>query len=382
MTTRTTKLLRTHGAVALLTAGVPARLPMAAYGIGLLAIGRDRYGSLAIGGILAACYTTSAIIGGWVIGARIGRPGFARSLLLLCSIHLAAIAALAAVAHAAVPTAAVAALSAVVGLTVAPAGVITRAQWPSLVPVDAVGRAMLLESAADEAVFLVGPVLVTSLGQALGAEAALMAVGCVTALGGASLASRMAGPARSRPAESRSAEAAPIPLITAFLLLGWAFAGIQVAAFGIAASTGRPADAGWMLTVFSLISLLSTLLVARWVGPDGRRQQVTGFAVLAVGLIAPSIGAHSAIGFVALSSVAAAACAPTVAAGFRRVAGSARPATLAWAAAALSTGLAIGAAVCGRLVEVAGASAVLLTGTATALIGAVLASRPMAWERS
>ena len=173
------KLLRTHGAVALLTAGVPAGCRWRPTD----RVARDRSRPLRIAGdrgnARRLLHWTSAIIGGCgdrspdrSARVRSAAPYYrARSTwprsrrwpqrrTLRCRRR---------------PSRRWARSS---GLTVAPAGVITRAQWPSLVPVDAVGRAMLLESAADEAVFLVGPVLVTSLGQALGAEAALVAVGC------------------------------------------------------------------------------------------------------------------------------------------------------------------------------------------------------------
>src|SRR6476469_2414736 len=106
MTTRTsTSLMRSTGAPALLVAGVPGRLPMAAYGIGLLALSRAVYGSFTFGGMLAACYTAAAILPGAVIGARIDRPGFARRLPVLAGIHLALVVVLAGVATAAAPPA-------------------------------------------------------------------------------------------------------------------------------------------------------------------------------------------------------------------------------------------------------------------------------------
>src|SRR3954470_11345898 len=142
MTNRTsTSLLRSPGVPGLLLAGVPGRLPMAAYGIGLLALGRGVYGSFSVGGMLAACYTAAAILSGSVIGARIDRPWFARRLPVLAGIHLALVAVMAVVASAAAPPTLVGLLSVVVGATVLPVGVITRASWTALIAVDDLGRA-------------------------------------------------------------------------------------------------------------------------------------------------------------------------------------------------------------------------------------------------
>ena len=379
--TRYRTLLTRPGATALVAAGIPARLPIATYGIGLLALGRAQYGGYGPAGAVVSAYVVAAVVASLLLGRLAQRRWYPRLLVVAAVVDAAALVALVAAAHAGVGPAPLGALAVLVGLALPPAGVIVRARWAGLVPAGQLDAALFLESAFDEAMFIVGPLLVTALGAALGPGTALLLAAAVTTAGLLGLAAT--SPHTDVPPHEGGAPS-PLPrrtlalLYVGFLALGTGFATIQVGV--LAGSPDAPARAGELLTWFSVLSLVAGLIAGRLGLAAPLR---TGLAVLGAALLIPPLAGPSPTLMLALLLVPAAlAASPSVALGYGQAAAltpaDRRGPVFAWCGAALSGGLALGSGLGGLAADLAGPSAPFVAGAVAVLIGAAVAPRAIA----
>jgi predicted MFS family arabinose efflux permease len=337
---------------------------------------RERYGSFEVAGTVVAAYTAAVVVSGVVVGRRASRPRFPRLLVGLALLQAVLLAGVVGLAGQRAPAALVVAAAALLGLAVPPAGVVVRSRWAGrLDDREPLNLALFLESAFDEAVFVLGPLLVGLLGVAVGPEVALLTAGTLTTLGCLGLAAIPAGaPAHDNPAGRHTPSFALARLCAGVVTLGVAFAAVQVAAFAVTRDAGVPQAAGPVLTAFSMVSLVAGVMA-------GRRQAVpllrAGLAVLAVALVPAAVAATTATGLALLLLPAACAASPSVALAFAQAAALStekhRPAAFAWVGAALGVGLAVGHASLGAVAEHQGASAALLAGAVAVGLGALLA---------
>lgn len=377
MDVRYRDVLRPRWARRLVLTGIPARLPIASYGIGLLALARERYGSFEVAGTVVAAYTAAVVVSGVVVGRRASRSGFPRLLAGLTLLQAALLAGVVALAAQQAPTTLVVASAALLGLAVPPAGVVVRSRWAGrLADRESLNLALFLESALDEAVFVLGPLLVGLLGAVAGPETALLTAGALTTLGCLGLAAQRVGalPSDDEPVARHTPSFDIARLCAGVVTLGVAFAAIQVAAFAFTREIGVPAAAGPVLTAFSAASLVAGVLAGRRSAAAPVR---AGLAVLAVSLVPAAVAASTPIGLALLLLPAACAASPSVALAFAQAVGLSteahRAAAFAWVSASLGVGLAAGHASLGSVAEHGGATAVLLTGAAAAGLGVLLA---------
>ncbi|HKP05831.1 MAG TPA: MFS transporter [Microbacterium sp.] len=145
-----------------------ARLPFAMMVVGILTLVVSARGSLALGGATSAMTGLGTALVGPLLGAAADRFGQRQVLLLAGTANSALLAAMAWLAFAPVPDAALLAVAFFIGATmpqVAPlsrsrlVGIIDRA-YPKERRTPVVNGAMAYESAADEIVFVFGPVIV------------------------------------------------------------------------------------------------------------------------------------------------------------------------------------------------------------------------------
>lgn len=377
MEVRYRDVLRPRWARRLVLAGVPARLPIASYGIGLLALARERYDSFEVAGTVVAAYTAAVVVSSVVVGRRASRPGFPRLFAGLTLLQAALLVGVVALAAQQVPATLVVTFAALLGLALPPAGVVVRSRWAGrLVDRESLNLALFLESALDEAVFVLGPLLVGLLGAVAGPETALLTAGTLTTLGCLGLAALPVGTLvpDDAPAERHTPSVALARLCGGVVTLGVAFAAIQVSAFAFTREVGVPAAAGPVLTAFSVVSLVAGVLA-------GRRRAAAplraGLALLAVSLVPAAVAASTPTGLALLMLPAACAASPSVALAFAQAAGLSteahRAAAFAWVSASMGVGLAVGHASLGSVAEHGGATAVLLTGAVAAGLGALLA---------
>jgi MFS family permease len=270
-------------------------------------------------------------------------------------------------------------------------GTMVRARWAALLADDSqrLSTAYSLESALDEVVFIVGPVLVTVLSTGLHPAAGLLATLVFLLTGGIWFANQRQTQPTPVPHQHRDgASAVRVPglwvVAICFAALGAVFATIEVATVGFADDHGHKALAGVMLATFALGSMVSGFgYGARsWRAPLHARFLV-GLGALAAALV-PVALATSVPVLSVCSFVAGLAISPTLIAAFGLVETLVPKAALtegfAWLNTALGLGLAVGASAAGRAVDVWSghvAFRVALVAVAVAVSVPLLAHRPL-----
>ncbi|MGH3173228.1 MAG: hypothetical protein ACRDPF_05085 [Streptosporangiaceae bacterium] len=211
-------LLRTPGAAAFFLAAAAGRVGLAMTGLGLVWLLHARTGSWGIAGLAAAGFALAEALAGPQLGRLVDRSGQTRVLPFCLLAHGAAIAGVLTSATAAAQIAA----ATCAGAVVPQLGALSGARWAHLLRggrACELPAAFSLESLANAAAFLLGPVLVVSLGAAGDAAlASAIAAGLILGGGAALAAQRRTAP---RPACERAgyARAGRTLLRPDFLLL-------------------------------------------------------------------------------------------------------------------------------------------------------------------
>ncbi|GAA3925968.1 MFS transporter [Amorphoplanes auranticolor] len=351
-----------------------ARLPLAAFSIGMLVHVEHLTGSYASAGAAAGALAVAQGAGGPLLGRLVDRRGQTVVLLgsaLTCGAALAGVAA----APAGTPLPLLIVLAAVVGFATPPIGACMRTLIPSL-RADS-RRAYAVDAAATELTWVAGPPLALGTGALFGTGTALLAAGAVlagaTVLFAFSPASRRWRPAGTR-RSTGSALAAPAlrTLVVVLAGVGVLFGATEVA---VAASAG-PA-AGLLLGLWGVGSLTGGVVAAR-LGGGASTGRGLALLIAASGLshlVLVTVAAHPAGAAVAIV-VAGSTIAPILASCYAMVDDAAPAGTVteafAWLATATAVGTAIGAATGGLLADTAGpASGFILAGAAALAASAV-----------
>jgi predicted MFS family arabinose efflux permease len=240
----------------------------------------------------------------------------------------------------------------------------------------------------DEVVFIVGPVLVTVLAVQVDPLAGLGSTAVLTLGGGLLFAAQRATEPRLQRREPGVVRA-PLPVgtmvwvVAAFVGMGSLFGTIEVATVAFTEDVATRAAAGPVLAVFAAGSLLAGVVVgAMSLRSSAQRRFVAGQAALtAATALLVFVGSVPTLAAAAL--LCGLAISPTLIAGFSLVEATVPPSRLteglAWVSTALGGGVALGAAVTGRVVDLAGPSAGFgvavaggLVATLAAAVGAVL----------
>ncbi|RYP83528.1 MFS transporter [Nocardioides guangzhouensis] len=347
-----------------LALGMAVRLPTAMLPLGILLYVADATGSFASGGLAVAALSIGGGIGGPVVGALADRFGQRPVLLASTAVQVLGIAAFLLLGDTLGPAMLIAAL---VGLANPQAGAMARARWsvvarrrPDRLPFTA--TAMAYEGAVDEASFVVGPVLVSTVAGLTAPYVGLglaLVLALVAQTGFALHPSSL--PGRGRAASTPDVPRAPLPVAhLAFLLLAMAAVGVVFGSSqtGVAARMAESGHDGLTGPVYALMGvgsavagLLSTRLPARFALADriaaGGALLVLGGGVVALAGPPPLLGL--ACLFLGL------ALAPALVSAYA-LAERAAPAgwgttTMTALATANVVGVAAGAAVAGQLVD-------------------------------
>jgi MFS family permease len=382
-------VLRTPGALAFSATGLLARLPMSMWGLGIVLLVSARTGSYGLAGLLAAVGVLAQSAASPLQARLVDHWGQRRVLLPLLAVHTVALLAFLAevVADASVWMLALAA--AVAGAGLPQFGALVRARWAAIHGgTRHLHTAYSLESVLDEVVFIVGPVLVTVLAVHVDPLAGLGSTAVLTLAGGLLFAAQRATEPRPQP-RAPGVVRAPLPVgtmvwvVAAFVGMGSLFGTIEVATVAFTEDVATRAAAGPVLAVFAAGSLVAGVVVgAMSLRSSAQRRFVAGQAALTA-----ATALLLFVGSVPTLAAAALLCgltiSPTLIAGFSLVEATVPPSRLteglAWVSTALGGGVALGAAVTGRVVDLAGPSAGFgvavaggLVATLAAAVGAVL----------
>ena len=359
-------VLNRPGALAFSASGVLARLPMSMAGIGIVLMVQALYDSYGVAGRVSAVYVLVQAACSPALSRLVDRHGQDRVMRPAVAISSAGLLWIVVAASVHAPTPWLYAGAVLTGATIGSFGSLVRARWSHILrdPRE-LHTAYSLESALDEVVFIVGPVLATTLASGVAPTAALLVPVAGMLVGGywfltlratqPAPTPRVVGSPRSR-AVMRSGGMVVIAVV--FVAIGTIFGATEVSTVAFAQERGRPALAGVVLAIFALGSMISGLLYGtrHWVSPLWKR--------FALGTVALAVGASL---FVLVSSmpvlalvmfVAGFAIAPTIINGNGLVQHFVPRARLTegltWVGTSLGVGVSAGASLAGILIDRSG----------------------------
>ncbi|MFI5833704.1 MFS transporter [Micromonospora sp. NPDC051300] len=348
-------------------AGALARLPQAMAGLGALVMVTELGGSYSVAGAVAGAVSLSQALLAPRVSRLTDRLGQTRVLGPQAALNVAAMVALVVAAYLHAPPAALVGLGAAVGVTLPQIGAAARARWTGLLAGDPrLDTALATESLIEEAVFVVGPVLVVAAatgvapGAGLLVAAALVAVGCALFLAHRSTEPppRPAGgdQRRVRATASRGVRV----LIVMFLAIGVLFGLTEVGVVALTRDLGHPGISGVLLAAWAGASLVSgTIYGSRtWPGDPARRLMLSA-AAMTVGGVLIAVATQSVVAAAVALVIAGTANAPTLITGNTLVAvvapAEAITEAYTWLSVTVFAGIAVGATVGGALIDHGGA---------------------------
>lgn len=373
------EVLSRPGAAAFSAAGVLARLPMSMVGIGIVLAVSGLYGSYGLAGRISAVYVVVQAVCSPLLARLVDRHGQARVMrpaVIVTAVGLAGLTV--AVSLRAAPVFLF--ISAVViGMSIGSLGSLVRARWTYVLddPRE-LHTAYSLESALDELVFVVGPMLATLLATGVAPTAGLVVPLVAVLVGGLLfLAQRATEPptvVRAPGVHHRSvmASGSMVVLAAVFVGMGSIFGATDVATVAFAEENGSKGTAGVILAVFALGSMLSGLGYGtrHWTRPLWQRFAL-GMLLLAAGVslfsLVSSLAALAAVMFVTGFSIA-----PTLVNGNglvqELVPRHQLTEGLSWVGTSLGVGVSVGSWAAGSLIDVRGSHGGFLVVQASAAV--------------
>lgn len=371
-------ILTTPGAALFSAAGVIARLPMSMIGIGTVLMVQGLYGSYAMAGRVSAVLVVAQAVASPQLARLVDRAGQRRVMLPLLVTTTIGLLGLVVAAVLRAPEWLLWVLAAVGGASQGSYGSMVRARWSFAVgDAKRLHTAYSLESALDELVFIVGPVLATLLATGLVPSAGLLIALVAGAAGGIwflalrateppvlRVGSRpttdgdVAGPSEAPVRHVSAIRMAGMPILAiVFVAMGVMFGASDVATVAFADEQGVKGRAGLVLACFALGSMLSGLAYGarHWVSPLSRRF-VIGSCAMAVG-VTLFFFVDSLIALAGVMFVTGFAIAPTLINGNALVQALVAPHQLteglAWVGTSLGVGVSIGSWLAGARIDAA-----------------------------
>ncbi len=376
--------LRGSGAAAPFVASLIGRLPMGAVGLVFILRTNEITGSFAAGGLASAAYALALGVIAPAMGRLIDVKGQTRVLLGTGIVYASALTGFAALPGDA-SLGAIVALAALSGASQPPLGSTVRALWNQTLT-DPATRHVLFngESAVLEAIYISGPVLIVAgIGGLVSIPAAALACGLFGLLGtlmfATTAASRAWRPATGRAVGLMGALVSPglRTLLSTLIVVGSAVGMIEVAVPALCEAEGTPSATGFVLGLWGLGSLVGGAVAIRLAAAqDPGRRVIVLLVALAAGTL-PLALASGVVSLGALMFVAGIAIAPALAAVYSLTGQLAAHGTVTeaytWLGTGMSSGIAIGAALGGVVVERAGTTDAFALAACAVALGAALA---------
>lgn len=352
------RALSTRGAPSFTLAGAIGRLPASMTGLGIILIVQERTGSYSTAGAIAAAYILTSAVSGPLQGKFADRFGQFKVLIgasILFVIGLVLFLALA------LGTTWASFLAVMVAGAGAPqTGNMVRTRWSHAVDNrDVLNTAFALEAVLDEAVFAIGPVVVTFLTLNILDISGLAVAGACAVVGGWGLAFQRATEPPATPKAERGKGSVAwrflVPIVIAAICVGVVFGSTEVLIVAFTDERGQKQFAGWVLASNSVAALISGLVIGSrtQVGHPATRLRVTTLALTASLVPLPFVG--STLLLLGCMFLMGLTIAPTLIAAVslvEHIADISRlTEALTWTTTGLSAGVALGAGLSGRLVE-------------------------------
>lgn len=378
------EILSKPGALAFSSAGALARLPMSMVTLSIILLVTSIYGEYALAGRVAAAYVIAQALCAPQLAKFIDSYGQARVMrpaLLLAIVSLVGLMG-AVLMHA--PEPALYLVAAAAGASIGSMGALVRSRWSNTVSTPReLHVAFSLESALDELLFVIGPVLATFLATSISPIAGLLVAIAASALGGFWFLGQRATeptPSGRLPAGVRRSSIASWGLVVVaivFVTMGVIFGATDVATVAYAEDQGRKGLAGLLLAVFALGSLLSGIIYgAQHFTSATWKRFVVGVIALAVAVSLFVLSSN--LWFLAIVMfIAGFAIAPTIITGNALVQELVPPERLTegltWVGTSIGVGFALGTPIAGAVVDARGGHDGFLVVVAAATVSTIVA---------
>ena len=385
-------VLTRPGALAFSGAGVLARLPMSMVGIGIVLMISSLYGSYGLAGRVSAVYVIAQAICSPQLARLVDRHGQGRIMRPAVAIAAVGLVGLVGAATLEAHEVWLYVAAVVTGAGIGSFGSLVRARWARVLGAEPhrMHTAYSLESALDELVFIVGPVLATLLATGVAPAAGLVVPLVAMLVGGYwFLSQRRTEPPPApvgspRPKGSVLRKPGMVVLALVFVAMGSIFGATDVSTVAFAEESGSKGAAGIILAIFALGSLISGLLYGTrtWKRPLYLRF-ATGMVALAVGVcfffLVQSLAVLAAVMFVTGFAIA-----PTLINGNGLVQDlvprERLTEGLTWVGTSLGVGVSIGSSVAGAQIDVNGSHAgflVVVVSAGAAVVATLAALRTL-----
>jgi MFS family permease len=369
------RLLRVPGAATLALWGMAGRLPIAMRSISVLVLVSAVTGSLAEAGAVSAVMLVTQAMTGPAVGRLADRYGQRRVLLTACPANALAIGLLLVTIVVRTPLWLVFVAAVATGGTSVSFGSFLLARWSTLVSGKLQQTAFALESMLEEAVFLLGPLLVALLVSAVAPAAGLVACGVLATVGFITIALHgrseppigtiavgAAEPADAKPGRRQPRRVIALPgvqvLMVSYAGMGFLLGAVDVTMVAFAREQGAPGLGGVLLALTAAGSLSGGAFYGArdWKLPKARLLAVTT-CLLTLGVV-PLAFAPSFAVMDLLAVVAGLAIAPALIAGTTLLQAIAPEGSLSeafsWLTSTGSVGIALGTAAAGRVAGLGG----------------------------
>jgi MFS family permease len=380
------ELFTVPGARIFVAAAFVGRMSMSMVGIGIVLLVSAVTGSYGTAGAVSATFALAYAVASPIAGRLTDRYGQGRVLTPLVLANCVSMTSLILCAQLDVPTWALFPAAAASGMTSPSLGALVRARWSHVLriggsPAERLHAAYSFESVLDETIFVAGPMIVTLLATGVHPAAGVAVATLLTLVGCLSLAVQRRTeppPLPRRPGETGSAITAPgVPAVSAvFLLLGVVFGSIEVGAVAFADEAGHPRLAGPLLGLLALGSAGAALWYGArtWRMPLHLRFRI-GLTLLVAGL-APLALIDDLYVMMALVFFSGLAISPTIIPAYGLIE-SLVPAHrltegLTWVSTAVGLGIATGASIGGRLMDVSGSEKAFALSLGAGLLAAAV----------
>lgn len=377
-------ILRVPRMAALLGWALVARLPIGINGLAMVLFLREETGSFSVAG---------AVAGGLALGTGAGAPFMGRLvdrrgtgvLLPLAFLHAASILALLGLGAASAPTAVLVAMALVCGAAYPPNPSVLRSRFAQLLASDPalVPRAYALDSVLLELTFVVAPLLTAVLVALVSPAAALFVSAAAVLVGTAAFTALLPHADVLRPSgHGGMLGALRSPgiqtLVVTMLPVGFAFGAIEVALPAFSADEASPELAGVLIAIWSLGSAAGGLVY----GVRPRRAELASVHLRLTVLLPLAflpLALSPSVAVMAVLLVPAGALIAPLIATRNELASTTAPAgtqteALTWPLTALVSGIALGAATGGALVDAEDWHAAILAAVVAAACGGAIAT--------
>ncbi len=378
------RVLAMPGALMFSMSGLVARLPISMVSLGIVLLVSLRSGSYGYAGTVSASYVIAAAATSPAQGRLADRFGQHRALPPTITVFAAALVALIVAIELAAPTPVPHLLAALAGAALPQIGPCIRARWAALLSgTSQLQTAYAFEAMVDEAVFIVGPVLVTVLATDVHPLAGLAATAALGVVGTYALAGQRGTEPTVRRHDRANGSRPPLgwrvlaPVALATMCLGALFGATEVVTVAFAREHGHGGVTGVLLATWALGSLLAGLItgLVDWRAAAATRFRWGMSAMAMVMLPLPLAG--NLLVLAGLLFLAGFAISPTLVATMSLVEATVPASRLtegiSWVTTGIAAGLAPGAAVAGHVIDVRGASFAFLVPACAGLLGAMVA---------